>query len=84
VRGRLAAEQGGAQDRVALVVAAVVAAVALAVMLAAVPVLAAAVMGVGERGAAGDGERSGGDGHDEATWCAHGSAAPPMGVGTLL
>jgi hypothetical protein len=41
-------------------------AVALAAMLA------AAVMGVGERGAAGDGRGSGGDGHHQAAWCAHG------------
>jgi hypothetical protein len=45
--------------------------VALAVVVPAAA-MAAAVMGVGERGAAGDGERSGGDGDDQAASYGHG------------
>ena len=56
-----------------MVLAAVVATVALAVMVPAV--VAAAVVGVGERGAAGDGERSGGDGDDETAGQAHGCSS---------
>jgi hypothetical protein len=51
-------------------------------MLAAVA--AAAVMGVGERGAADDGEGSGGDRHDQAAWCAHGLQLLQGVAGTLL
>jgi hypothetical protein len=54
------------------VLAAVVATVALAVMVPAAVAVAPSVMGIGERRAAGDGECSGGDGHDQAAWCAHG------------
>jgi hypothetical protein len=41
--------------------------VALAVLVPA-DAVARSVMGVGERGAAGDGERSGGDGDDHTVW----------------
>jgi hypothetical protein len=57
--------------------------VALPVMLAAVAP-AAAVVGVGERGAAGDGEGSGGDRHDQAAWCPHELQLLQEVVGTLL